>query len=1612
MPSNIIFSFIFVYVCFAYTLCAQSLTHDTFGGNQAFEVKPQGFVFQKYADIDTDQRTGKKVVAYYQSETVPGSSSQRDVFFALYDKNMTEIASGPVANTTSFDQMYIDVLINPFDGTFVVAWSSNHTGDYDVYIRKFSLEDGTSIGSEKRVNSYLTGRQTYPLLALDERNNELIVVWIDQDGRDAGVFSANQGSYFRVLNYADLTFETDDILINAITAGNQNIAAVKVSPVSGELYTVCNSQGYTAGLDVVLRKFTRESRGVYTAGIEKVVNTTTSGDQQMPDIVFNGLTGQYLVMYTALDGNGWGAFFKAYDRFDRLVKDQTSLSISNVGNQLSPRIAFDERTSGLICFYYWSANNQAYVKYQLFDAEFNVVGTEGYASLSTMNLVYFYSGCFLSYDQTARKATICYRQFNGASASYSKIWMNQLSFTPNTNACDPSLSLQHNYVRETSFFEPVQDPRLAATRLIEKSETVRYMDGFGRVAQAQEIGASPRGNDLVQFTEYDNLHRIPKAYLPYVATSGCGSYRSDYLSEQAAFYTNTASNNKDRIVNDVKPYALTAFENAPSGRSLSSTGFGNAWQQSSGTRSSNRIERNSHQEVRIWKINPANGQVTGSGFYPVGTLVRYTGIDPDGNESYSYRDRAGLTVMTSVRINATTYAHTHYVYDELSRLRYIIPPAALGYFAGNYTFDQTSPVYDLYMFGYLYDKKGRLTEEKKPGKSVVYHIYDHKDRRILSQDGVQRAENKWDFVKFDALGRPLYKGMYTHATTAGRAAMQNLADLATVTDEKPATGDPGYTNEAWPVVSASDIRHVYYYDTYDTDRNGTDDLLPDYTLDHEEKDFSRNVYGRLTAEKTLNGSSGWIRKFFFYDKQGRVIQTRGNNQLALTAMGDYQSLVYDFSGQLLKTRKKVIGGQSVATIVANRFVYDHGGRLLRTYHKINGEPEVLLSELIYNELGQVTEKNLHSEDEGVSFLQSLDYVYNIQGAMTHINNSSLSNDGIINNDNNDLFGMQLHYESAVPGLDNQARYNGTVSAMSWQTSNVAFPITNGEKGYVYQYDGAGQLLEANYKEKPLSAWTASGRYREKQSYDLNGNIQRVLRTGAVGDIVDSLGLSYTGNRLSAITEDGSPIYGYRQASTTGLTYDANGNPNNGPHGFNMSYNDMGKIAMLHPDIGGNFLFSAYIYSGSGSRLVKQDVRLSGVPPQVVVDSREYIDNFVFENGTLKLVHTGEGRVAVSGGQFKYEYDLKDHLGNTRITFDKDPLTASARVIQEDHYYPFGMRLPGLSYDYSSGNRHLFQSKELDPISGLYDFHARNYDPVLGRFYEVDPAGQFANSYNGMGNNPVNMIDPNGEFVFLFFTDIGYDLQKAISPVALHVDLNWGSHAKGIGLDVSVGVPQISPISYTYDVGATYYLDRPGGYGSGWQVRNGAEWGIAQGMIQYGSTRYRDWDSNGKLQADQVIHTAQVGSALTNVSYSNDTGGSFPWAKYVPLLQDLREGTISETDRYRTASGRLRMGLFELGFFLHTGEGKEMDFVDTDNDGIKDTYAVVGGNIDDPKRSNGIIYAGYGGFKTGRDSERNRHVLQNRMAHDGLSKKPQHGANYPWMLMLDRNPRSVFQFGEF
>jgi RHS repeat-associated protein len=94
------------------------------------------------------------------------------------------------------------------------------------------------------------------------------------------------------------------------------------------------------------------------------------------------------------------------------------------------------------------------------------------------------------------------------------------------------------------------------------------------------------------------------------------------------------------------------------------------------------------------------------------------------------------------------------------------------------------------------------------------------------------------------------------------------------------------------------------------------------------------------------------------------------------------------------------------------------------------------------------------------------------------------------------------------------------------------------------------------------------------------------------------------------------------------------------------------------------------------------------------------------------------------------------------------------MLQADEYFAYGLPIDDLAFkkDDIVPNRFLYQGKEWmneDDLSlAMYDFHARMYDPALGRFMATDPQNQFGSPYLGMGNNPTMMVDPDGEFAFV------------------------------------------------------------------------------------------------------------------------------------------------------------------------------------------------------------------------------------------------------------------------
>ena len=93
------------------------------------------------------------------------------------------------------------------------------------------------------------------------------------------------------------------------------------------------------------------------------------------------------------------------------------------------------------------------------------------------------------------------------------------------------------------------------------------------------------------------------------------------------------------------------------------------------------------------------------------------------------------------------------------------------------------------------------------------------------------------------------------------------------------------------------------------------------------------------------------------------------------------------------------------------------------------------------------------------------------------------------------------------------------------------------------------------------------------------------------------------------------------------------------------------------------------------------------------------------------------------------------------------------IIEENNYYPFGLKHKGYNSNVSSnGNataqKYKFGGKEYQEELGLdwYDVTARNYDPALGRWMNLDPLAEMMrrhSPYNFAFNNPIFFIDPDG-----------------------------------------------------------------------------------------------------------------------------------------------------------------------------------------------------------------------------------------------------------------------------
>jgi RHS repeat-associated protein len=617
-----------------------------------------------------------------------------------------------------------------------------------------------------------------------------------------------------------------------------------------------------------------------------------------------------------------------------------------------------------------------------------------------------------------------------------------------------------NYVQGiTPLLEVKDQSALNGLNDFQKRSVVTYYDGLGRPIQQVGYRQSPTFKDIVQINEYDINGRQSKQYLPFQSVNLNGAFVGTANEDQEDFYLNTA-----RVARSAYPYSETVFENSPRNRVVEQSAPGEDWKLGSGHTLKTYLLTNTANEVRLWKEDQSTGNVTSIAFYNAEELSVIQTIDEHGYSTYTYTDKKGQTVLKKVQYQSSPalYTQTHYVYNYLGQLVCVIPPKAYQDMA---TMDVDAEVADR-VYRYKYDYKSRLTEKKIPHKGWEYLVYDLLDRPILTQDAKQRAGGQWSFMKHDALGRMVETGFYY--SSSSRSSVQATANTAAYTFEEPTDNlsnygtEHAYTNRAFP-NTAIEILTVNYYDDYDFDQDGTDDysfILP--PAEYAVTSASTRTQSLTTGAKVkiLDNTNTFLTTTNWYDEKARLIQTQSNNHMGGSELTHN---AYNFANELTRTTHIHANGSGTTVTLNQRMVYDHAGRLKQVYHQVDNQAEVLYCDNVYNALGQLVDKKLHSTRlTSPRFLQSIDFAYNIRGWLTHINNADLDDDQYISTSvaPGTILGFEVEQiDFIVNEVDDEqlGRY------LELQMGDVSDMIVSGNvDNEIYENDGAALLFLMDY----------------------------------------------------------------------------------------------------------------------------------------------------------------------------------------------------------------------------------------------------------------------------------------------------------------------------------------------------------------------------------------------------------------------------------------------------------------------------------------------------------------------------------------------------------------------
>ena len=763
--------------------------------------------------------------------------------------------------------------------------------------------------------------------------------------------------------------------------------------------------------------------------------------------------------------------------------------------------------------------------------------------------------------------------------------------------------------------------------------------------------------------------------------------------------------------------------------------------------------------------------IVGNGFYRIAVIDLENYIP--GSITVTYQDNY--------------YDYSLNYYDDLGRLYESSQPLRLA----NGQELKTS---------FKYNTLGLLIETESPdeGKSEFKYRQDGQIR--YSQNEVQATNNEISFTNYDDQGRPVESGVLEGITNFS-SLDADAARPAGITREVTSTHyDFLYSRVASALPDGYEPQNLAGNVAWTTNSNRPEiaALFGSYT--GTTTYYSYDVYGRVTwMVQLLEGLPHPKSINYTYDPlNGNVISVRyinhlppGPNGMIMAGDNDYFEHRYhydDSNNNLTKVETRAYGES--------------------TFHE----------EAVYDYYENGSLKNIRL----AGGLQKIDYVYNLNGQLKAINHHSLDEniDPTAESNENDFFGMTIDYHdndymrsgafSPMTGRGD-SRYDGNIKGIWWRHQGEVNP-----SAFLYSYNKNKWLKSADFQSysNSLGDYDVSG-----VTYDANGNIQTLTRKQATGsgpggtDRMDELDYSYDAakpNQLDHVTDAVTQITSGDIGSQGANAYEYNDIGQlieNRSENLQYFYNASGLVTRVRNTLTGYNLVQ-FFYDDKGKRYRKTTFDGQGTAQNHTYYVRDAGGSVmaIYENGALaEQPIYGSGRIGVykspsnNSSAHLNLYQLTDHLGNVRAVISKDRRsTSAAALVSRMDYYPFGMQMPNRTVN-PNGYRYGYQgefaeNEETSETGATNSFELRLWDARIGRWLTTDPAGQYASPYLGMGNNPINGVDPDGAkyFDWVLGSDGKYFWDENVTHAG-DEDLNGNTYIGRSRLDVEKHFASKHPI---------------------------------------------------------------------------------------------------------------------------------------------------------------------------------------------------------------------------